>query len=271
MFSSRVALRALPFFVLYTSCIHSQPKDTSQLVAVLVVGHVEDSTDDFIGEMDRVANFFKHHGVKVHKFYDKEAKWKLIARVARECNFFVYSGHGASVEKNYLPGMICIDTMVSSEELMKKLVFNKKPIVINKSVCFGAGSSASDTKDIGIAEARRRVLGYARVYHDIGASAYYAINYKGGTVGFLKHFFNGLTLRDAVLKNIQYGCKIETDTSHPVINGYSYSIMSYKSNGICTTTTYFDDNRKVVKQLPCFKEYSIAYVGPPNLKLADIR
>jgi hypothetical protein len=271
MFSSRVALRALPFLVLYTNCIHSQPKDTSQLVAVLVVGYAEESTKDFIDQMNRVANFFTAHGVRVHKFYDRKAQWKLIAPVARDCNFFIYSGHGADVEKQYLPGMLCIDTMVSSVELRKSLKFTKKPLVIYKSACFGAGSSASDTKDIGIGEARRRVLGYARVYHDIGASAYYAVNYHDTVVKFLKMFFNGQALRDSVLKNILSDCKIETDTRHPSIKGYSYSIVSNNSSGTCTSITYFDDNRKVVNHFPCFKSYDIAYVGPPNLKLADIK
>jgi hypothetical protein len=271
MSSSRVSILALSFFVLFTNCIQSQSADSKQLVAVLVVGHVEESTKEFIDQMNRVANFFTTHGVQVHKFYDKKAQWKLIAPVAHDCNFFIYSGHGASVEKQYLPGMLCIDTMVSSTELRKNLKFKNNPLVIYKSVCFAAGSSASDTKDIGIDGAKRRVLNYARVYQDLGASAYYAVNFDDTVLAFLKLFFNGVTLRNAVLKNIDPGCKIEIDTKHPVTGGYSYSLVSNKSSGTCTSITYYNDNRKEVNHFPCFKKYDIAYVGPPNLKLADIK
>jgi len=271
MCCSRVSILVLAFFVLFTNCIQSQSADSKQLVAVLVVGHVEESTKEDIEQMNRVANFLTTHGVKVHKFYDKKAQWKLVAPAARDCNFFVYSGHGAEVEKHFLPGILCIEPMVSSTELRKNLKFSKKPLVIYKSVCFAAGSSASDTKDIGVDEAKRRVLHYARVYQDIGASAYYAVNFDDTMVAFLKLFFNGVTLRDAVLKNIDPGCKIEIDTKHPMIGGYSYSVVSDKSSGTCTRITYFSDKRKEVKQYPCFQEYNIAYVGPPNLKITDIR
>ncbi len=265
------ALWVLPFFLSHTFCLNAQPKDAPQLVAVLVVGHVEEETNDHIEQMNRVANFFTAHGVKVHKFYDKKAQWKNIFPVARDCHFFVYSGHGGQVNKALLPGMLSIDTHVSSDDIRNTLTFNKKALVIFNSVCFAAGSSASDAKDIGFAEAKRRVLSYAGVFLEVGASAYYAVNYQNTVVKFLKSFFNGSTLRQACLENIFSNCTIETEAKHPIISGYAYSIVSNKGSGLCTSKSYIDGRLAEVKNFPCFKEYNIAFVGPPNFLLSKFQ
>lgn len=273
MFISCVALRALPFFVLYTNCVHSQPKDTTQLVAVLVVGNVEESTKEYIGEMNMVANFFKAHGVRVHKFYDNKAQWKRIAPVARDCNFFIYSGHGADVEKQFLPGMLCIDTMVSSDEIRKTLRFNKNPLIINKHVCYAAGSSESDTTDIGLVEARRRILHYAKPYFEIGASGFFATNYFDHVIVFLNLFFAGESLGNAYNVSFTDVTNVEMQKPHPVFKDKWYSITSTPGKGMCTFYWYGRDRKTIIKKIkiPCFKTYDIAYVGPPNLKLADIK
>ena len=111
-----------------------------------------------------------------------------IIEVANKCKFFVYSGHGSTMGVNGNAGGICINSMVSSYELIKSLRLKENALVIFKSVCRGAGSSAGDNTDIGITEAKKRVTNYAYPFFEIGASAYYANNYGAGAYNFLEDF-----------------------------------------------------------------------------------
>ena len=86
---------------------------------------------------------------------------------------------------------------VTGKEIASELKFNQSPIVLFPSVCGGSGSSAGDETDIGISEARNRVLGSALPFFMAGAKAYYGNNYLDGMYKFLELMFTGKTLGEA--------------------------------------------------------------------------
>ncbi len=86
-----------------------------------------------------------------------------------------------------------------------------------KSVCGGAGSSAVDTKDIGIVEATKRVTDYAQPFFSIGASCYFADNYTGGVDLFLTKFFNGKNIEECYKASTNYGADV-TELKKPFTN-----------------------------------------------------
>jgi hypothetical protein len=178
----------------------SHPVDTNgfkQLKAVLIVGHQEDLTEWAIETMNEIADFLDQKGVVVHKFYDDEAIWDDIVVAATGANFFIYGGHGSHLGKNGGAGGICVEPTVGPTKMMKELKLHANALVVFKSVCSGAGSSAGDDTDIGIIEARKRITDYSNPFFEIGASAYYANN---------------------VTRNLQGGINWKRQKSTPMIN-----------------------------------------------------
>jgi hypothetical protein len=140
-------------------------------------------------------------------------------------------------------GGLCLNKMISTEQILKELQLKKNAIVLFKSVCGGAGSSAVDSKDIGIEEAATRVTDYAQPFFTIGAACYYADNYDNGIDLFLKEFLSGKSVG---------GCyEITTKEAmvfHEIANPFildankQIAISSDKQEG--TTTQYIIENGK---------------------------
>ena len=233
---------------------------TKSLKAILIVGHQEDGTGNAMKNMDKIADVFLENGVSVHKFYDDKANWEKIIETAKECSFFVYSGHGSHMGEDGNVGGICINSMVSSSELMNKLSLKENALVIFKSVCNGAGSSAGDDNDIGITEAKKRVTYYAYPFFKIGASAYYANNFGDGVYNFLIDFLSGVTLEQSYLNSTKTWTNVEFDDVFSRDTTKSISIASCPGGGTATRTTYINGVKKV-EQVEHPKAYDIAYVG----------
>ena len=230
------------------------------LKAILIVGHQEDGTGRAMKDMDRIADIFLENGVSVDKFYDDKANWDKIIETAKECSFFVYSGHGSNMGEDGNAGGICINSRVSSSELMNKLRLKENALVIFKSVCNGAGSSAGDDNDIGITEAKKRVTYYAYPFFKIGASAYYANNFGDGVYNFLIDFLSGVTLEQSYLNSTKTWTNVEFDDVFSRDTTKSISIASCPGGGTATRTTYINGVKKV-EQVEHPKAYDIAYVG----------
>jgi hypothetical protein len=137
----------------------NQNKIDLKLEAVLIVGHIEDATTRAIEEMDKMAVLLKKNRVKVYTFYDSKADWESIKKVAAGCSFFIYSGHGGSMGLEGKTGGLCIKSTISTATMLKELRLQKNALVLFQSVCRGAGSSAGDDGDIGIAEAKKTGIG----------------------------------------------------------------------------------------------------------------
>ncbi len=247
----------------------SQINNLKNLKAILIVGHQEEGTREAIEDMNEIANLFSKKGVSVYKFYDKEADWNEIVRIARYCNFFVYSGHGSKMGENGNVGGICVNSMVSSSELMSSLRLKEGALVIFKSVCNGAGSSAGDDNNIGITEAKKRVTHYAYPFFEIGASAYYANNFGNGVYNFLNDFLSGVYLKEAYINSTDTWTNIEFEEYFSRDQTKSFSIASSPGGGTATRTTYTNGIKKV-EQITNPKSYDISYVGKKDFSILDM-
>lgn len=249
--------------------VHSQDIDTNKfknLKAILVVGHAEDSTPSFIKDVDKVAAFFESKGVSVHKFYDKEADWDKIVEASKGAHFFLYNGHGTRRGENGEVGGFCITSMISSSEIVEKLELDENALVIFKSVCYGAGSSAGDDGDIGLKEAIKRVSNYSKPFFKTGAKAYYANNLGNGVIKFLKKFFTGTSAVDCFDQVIGGFSKKETIETYKFDANKKIGIGSTDWGGMVTRTTYTNGVKKVEK-VPATKDYDIAIVAAESYSI----
>lgn len=256
--------------VCQSAVVFSQYSKTSSLKAVLVVGHQEDGTQKAMAQMDKIADFFLSKGVKVSRFYDDNAIWSDIVASSSDASFFVYSGHGSTLGENNNYGGLCVKSMVSSSELMQKLRLKKNAVVLFQSVCGGAGSSAGDDGDIGIAEAKNRVTHYAYPFFKIGASMYYANNYQDGVYDFLDAFFSGKKLREIYQDIAQEWTKIDVEETYQRDQSKYIGVASSKGGGFATRVTYTNGVRKE-ERIPSAKSYDIAYVGSADFSIRDLQ
>ena len=220
------------------------------LKAILIVGHQEDGTGRAMKDMDRIADIFLENGVSVDKFYDDKANWDKIIETAKECSFFVYSGHGSNMGEDGNAGGIYINSRVSSSELMNKLRLKENALVIFKSVCNGAGSSAGDD-------------------NDIGASAYYANNFGNGVYNFLIDFLSGVTLNQSYLNSTKTWTNVEFEEVFSRDTTKSFSIASTPGGGTATKTSYTNGVKKV-EQVKNPKGYKISYVGKTGFSILNM-
>jgi hypothetical protein len=257
--------------------------------AVLIVGPQEDGTNSAIESMNKIAELFKIKGVTVEQFYNDQADWEKIKMASKSANFFVYSGHGSTMGVEGKTGGLCLKSMVSSKNITEELKLRNNAIVIFKSVCRGAGSSAGDDGDIGVNEALIRVTDYSKPFFEIGAACYYANNIENGCILFLNEFFSGKSIKDCFEESTKTITQTTTingvekveqiassDTKIELSNEYKYdknkqiSIVSNDWGGMTTRTTYTNGIKKV-EQIPSSKNYDIAYVANPNFTINDLK
>jgi hypothetical protein len=239
------------------------------LKAVLVVGHVEDSTPSFIKEVEKVAGFFESKGVKVYKFYDKEANWEKIIEASKGAHFFLYNGHGRSPQDNGYGGGFCITSNITSNQIVEKLELDENAIVLFKSVCYGAGSAASDDKDIGLKEAIRRVSNYSKPLFKTGAKAYFANNLGDGIIKFLHSFFKGVPAIECFNNIVGGFSKKESLETYKYDASKKIGIASTDWGGIVTKTTY-RNGVKTVTKVPATKDYDIAIVATESFSIQQM-
>ncbi|MGV1011327.1 MAG: hypothetical protein ACOYBS_02675 [Flavobacterium sp.] len=243
----------------------------SPLEAILVVGNTQESTKSSISQMDSLALIFIKNGVKVTKFYGNNTNWESIKTAAKTASFFVYAGHGSNLGINGVTGGLCLKEFIYTKQILEELRFRKNALVLFKSVCGGAGSSADDIKDIGIEEAAKRVADYSQPFFSVGASCYYADNFVGGVDLFLTEFFKGNCIAECYKSTTGFGI-VNPEYNKPFIfdNKKQICVSAHKSNGIATVTSYVNGKKTVKKILP-FKEYDIALVGNPSFSIKDLK
>ena len=244
-------------------------EDYSSLKAVLVVGVHEKKDTSAIKSMNEIADFLKIKGVKVFRFYEDEANWNNIKTTSKDANFFIYSGHGSTMGEGGRSGGLCLKTMVSSKEIIEGLQLKSNSVVIFKSVCRGAGSSAGDNGDIGINEALKRVTDYSKPFFDVGASCYYANNLGSGCLSFLRNFFSEKSVKECFELSSKTWSKIEVSKKYKYDSSKQISIASIDWGGTATRTTYINGVKKVEK-VASYKSYDIAYVANPDFSVKDM-
>jgi hypothetical protein len=246
----------------------SERKVFSLLKAVLIIGPQDEDMISAIESMNKIAELFKTKGVRVQCFYDNDTDWEKIKIASKEANFFVYDGHGGRMGESGKFGGLCLKSMVTSTEIIEGLKLKKNAMIVFKSVCGGAGSSASDNGDIGIIEATKRVTDYSQPFFEIGASCYYANNLKDGCLLFLSEFFSGRTVKESFDKSTKTWTKIELSKEYQFDKGKQISIAS-ADWGETVRTTY-ENGVKKVEKIPSTKDYDIAYVANPNFTIDNL-
>lgn len=263
-------LISLLLLLIPTNYLFAETADYSSLKAVLIVGHEEDDTHEAIADMNEIADLFTQYKVTVYKFYDEKAIWSEITKVTPECNFLVYSGHGSVMGIDGKAGGICINPeTVSTAQLIADLRLKENALVLFKSVCGGAGSSAGDQGDIGIDEARDRVMNYAYPFFEVGAAAYYANNYGSGVYNFLKNFLDGKSLYEGYVSSTSPWSEIEFEETFPKDTSKSFSIASRPGGGTATLITYTNGVKKEEKVISP-KQYNVAYVGKKSFSIKNM-
>ena len=238
--------------------------------AVLIVGPLQDGTRSAMKEMDKLAALFKEQGVATQTFYDNGAKWDLIKTAAKGAHFFVYSGHGIYGGEGGTAGGLCIKEWVFAETLIEELELHPGALVIFKSVCMGAGSSAGDRGAISLEEATTRVADYSSAFFKAGAGCYYANNLGDGCYDFLDDFFEGKPVQECFETSAKTWAKIESHHKMAPGDERYLGIASIDWGGKSTLTTYTNGVKKV-RQVKNSKSYSIAYVGKPSYSISALR
>jgi hypothetical protein len=146
----------------------------------------------------------------------------------------------------------------------------KNALVLFQSVCYGAGSSAGDDTDIGIVEAEKRVLNYAKTFVNNGVGCYFAINSNSGVHDFLEDFFEGKTLKQCFSKSTEHFFKVEKLAKLPAYDNMMLGIASMNAGGTTTRTTYTNGVKKV-EQLPSVKSYLVAFVSSEDYDIDKLR
>lgn len=263
------AFHATQIYCKTTNVLQVDSTKFNKLKAVLVVGHQEDGTQEAVSKMEGIATFLRSKKIKVICFYDTAAKWTNIVTAAKGAHFFIYSGHGTTLGENGNVGGFCVKSMVSSQKITEDLKLAKNAIVIFKSVCYGAGSSAGDNKDIGKAEAEKRVSEYAKPFFSVGATAYFANNMGGGVEDFLKAFFAGKSMHECYEASLGWGTKTELNKAYKYDATKNIVITSCHWEGKTTRTTYTNGVKKV-EEVPSVKDYPIAYVANSLFTINEI-
>ena len=240
-----------------------------QLRAVIIVGDQQDGTMNAIEDMENIHTLFKSKNVIVKTFYHPKTSWKDIVKASKDASFFVYSGHGMSWPDGKYGGLD-LNEAISSEDIVNDLKLRSNAIVIFKSVCGGAGSSASDDGDIGIKKAIERVSDYSKPFLNIGASAYYADNFGEGCISFLNIFFEGKTIKECFGNSIGWLAKFEIEKNYKFDKRKSIGLASSDWGGTVTKTSYIN-GVKSVREVPATKDYNIAYVANPSYSISILK
>ena len=240
----------------------------SQLKAIIILGEGDNLSDkqEDITYMENIRLFLNEKNVLVKTFYDNEVKWEDIVEEAKDASILIYQGHGIEWKKGY--GGFDLKKNVSSEDIVRDLKLKSNAVVLFQSVCGGAGSSAGDDIDIGLEEAKKRILSYSDPFFKIGAKAYFAINTKGGVMDFLISFFRSESIQQIFNKSLGSFYEKEIDIRYD--KDKNIGIASRNWGGTTTRTTWFN-GEKTTEEVPSIKNYSITYIGNPDYNINYIK
>jgi len=261
----------LLILILWVLPIKSQKTTTSLKEAVCIIGSHSIYAESSLQQMENIATLLESKNYKVHRFYDPNNEWEAIKKAALNASIFIYRGHGTHLGIDGGFGGIVVDQFVSGKEISTNLTFNLSPLVIFVSACGGAGSSAGDEQDIGVEEAKTRVLGSALPFLLAGAQGYYANNYEDGAYEFLEKWTDEITLEACYMNNIYEWCTVRTNESvedERIPNSFNIAISSSPDNSVHTLSTT-TNGKTTTKKINRKFAYSIAYLGNPQLTLAQ--
>ena len=238
----------------------------AKLNAVLVIG----SSTEIDSSVINLGKYLRGLGVNVFEFYHPNAIWDNIISIGVPIHIFVYRGHGTLLGVDNTPGGLAISSpeFISSKVISKDLPLAKNALILFQSVCFAAGSSASDNSNIPLNTAIFRVENYAKSFIEKGAAAYYAVNFTNALKPFLEDFFKGLPAIEIYKQNYSQWCKIQTTQCYSFDRLYQVSIADQMPTSPATRTTKVN-GKTVTKKVGPFLSYEKAFVGKPDFSVMD--
>ncbi|MFZ8837269.1 MAG: hypothetical protein ACO3MV_09265 [Flavobacteriales bacterium] len=217
-----------------------------------------------------IIDLLDNAGYEVTWLGNGNATWDLVKKHAQGVNILIYAGHGSTLGYNGTGGL-CLDNgnstdIRSSFEVEENIQLAPNALVLFKSVCGGAGSSADDDGDIGIKEAVNRVNSYSQPFFNMGAAGYYADNWDGGLERFLRLLFQGYTIDEAYRES----ASTWNDLDYTGWSTYDSNVMigvssNYRPGTFKRTSTR--NGVTTVETLSNFKKYSVAYAGKKDFKI----
>jgi hypothetical protein len=239
-----------------------------QLNKIKVVMVVGNDAAQCTNEQLKVNTFLLANGIKVTFFYSAFCEWEAIKKASEGAHIFIYAGHGitlpSQLDNNTLSegkeGTLFLkEGIIDGQKLVEGLRLHKNALVLFNHACSSAGSSADDNGDIGITEATRRVVDYAKPFVKLNVGSYYANNRCDYLIPMLTKFFYGVKIQDIYNHDASEFDKIENRKLHPYNNNYEVAV-----SGQFSYQKYSDGS--VIK---AFKTYDAAYVGVPNFTVND--
>jgi len=226
----------------------------SPLKAVLIVGPIDGDTGTWTEQekanMELAAQVLENQGVIVQRFYTPNNDWDTIKAASEGAHFLLYRGHGV-----YWPsgpdygGFYLKNTFIRPEQIAEDLHLAPNALVMLYA-CYAAGTSGSDTGDIGLAEAQYRVARYSEPFLELGAAGYYANWFGNAFESFLTYLFEGQTLGEAYESYFDFNPNTVIRSYHP---------------------TYTQDQMWLDKDdWRGYWEYNHAFVGQPDKTLEDL-
>lgn len=257
-------------FSLFASSQEDNIKTYSHMKAVIVVGPSETSSDAEYDKMSGIIEELEKRNVEVIKLYNDKAHWDDVVEEARGAHFFVYSGHGSNLGENGGAGGLCLndERNIPSSKIAEELELAPNAVVIFKSVCNGAGSSASDDDEISQQEAINRVESYSSTFFKVGAGAYYANNVGNGCQKFLKYFFEENSLEEC-FKKVQIMSDIEVTKASSTGEDHYIGLGIMDWGGYATKIT-ITNGKRTVSKVKNHKSYDVAFVGPKDFTIDQV-
>jgi hypothetical protein len=103
--------------------------------------------------------------------------------------------------------------------------------------CYAAGTSGSDTTDIGLTEAQYRVARFSEPFLDLGIAGYYANWFGNAFEKFLTYLFAGKTLGQAYESYFDFNAATVSRTTHPTTHRLRCGSTRTIGAGIGSITT----------------------------------
>lgn len=244
-----------------------QPLNNSPRIAICITG--SRTTPDYEA-MDNTIAILEQNGFVVKRFFDPQNRWEDIKRAAVNASILIYDGHGTELGLDGNYGGLVIDDYISAKQIATELKLNLNALVIYSTVCGGAGTSASDENDIGIAEAKKRVLGSGLPFLMAGAGGYFAINQVGGVEEFLQLWFAQKNLSQSFVEVASSWHQIDFNGNfydQRLPSNCQMGIATQEGGGISTVTSTIN-GVTTVRQRIAPKSYDVAYLGPANFNFA---
>lgn len=168
---------------------HAQTK-----TAVIVLGEDHLATQKL--QLDEMAIYLQSKQIRVIKMYYPNTEWSKLVHVAKDCDFFVYAGHGCSncgLDGEY--GGLVLNEFITANRMQQELRFLKQPLVIILNSCGAAGTASDDDKTTTKQILTKRIFDTATPYFTCGAKGYFASNWYNEYQVFLDNYLINESLK----------------------------------------------------------------------------